>query len=313
MFKYAAFLVSAVLLAGCGATTHSSSSKPVAAAPKQVADAACIKGNFSQDASDSLTAMSFNIRYDNPSDGKNNWQYRAPKVASLFAKHQVDLGGLQEVLHNQFEWLQANLPDYEFVGVGRDDGKTAGEYAPIFFRKSAFDLIKTDTVWLSPTPDLAGSKGWDAALPRITTFATLRHKQSGASVLIGSAHYDHRGGYSRRAAGAVIHDYISQQMSETDLPLVILAGDFNDRPHTSAIKAIEKQNCMTDARKLAAERKGPNSTWNGFRSIAPNERIDYVFVNAGVPVFNHVIDSTKIDKRYPSDHLPVIASIGAPQ
>ena len=313
MMKYAGVLLGAILLTGCGATDNGTASKPATTAPKQIADAACITGNFSSDPANALNAMSFNIRYDNPSDGKNNWQYRAPKVASLFAKHDLDLGGLQEVLHNQFEWLQTNLPDYEFIGVGRDDGKTEGEYAPIFYRKADFDLIKTDTIWLSPTPDVPGSKGWDAALPRITTFALLRHKTSGTPILLGSAHYDHRGGYSRRAAGEIIHNYISQQLADTKLDMIILTGDFNDRPNTSAIKAIETQNCLTDARKLAAERKGPNSTWNGFRSIAPNERIDYVFVNAGVPVFNHVIDAAKIDKRYPSDHLPVIATLAAPQ
>ena len=265
------------------------------------------------DMTENMQVMSYNIRYDNGGDGKNNWTGRAPKVASLFAKHDVDLGGLQEVLHNQMEWLQRNLTAYEFVGVGRDDGKQAGEYAPIFFRKSDFELVKTDTVWLSKTPDKPGSRGWDAALPRITTFAVLRHKASGKQILLGSAHYDHRGKQAKRNSASVIHDYISKQTAEMDSPLLILTGDFNDVSQSSAIRALENQNCLFDAHRLTDERSGPNSTWNGFRRIEGNRRIDYVFMNPVTPVLSHVIDDSKIDRRFPSDHLPVIVSMGTPQ
>ena len=275
--------------------------------------AACQTEYFKESASDTMQVMSFNVRYDNPGDGKNNWKFRAPKVASMFAKHDVDLGGLQEVLHNQFEWLQKSLPDYEFIGVGRDDGKTEGEYAPIFFRKSEFELIKSDTVWLSETPEEPGSKGWDAALPRIITFALLRHKASDTELLLGSAHYDHRGTTAKRKSGEVIHNYINQQLAQMKLPLLVLTGDFNDTPRTATTRAIENKNCLFDARRLAKDSAGPNSTWNGFRSVAGHQRIDYVFVNPVVPVETHIIDDSRIENRFPSDHLPVIVSLGVPQ
>lgn len=275
--------------------------------------AACASDGFTAPVTDTIQAMSFNIRYDNSGDGKNKWEYRIPKVTAMFDKHDVDLGGLQEVLHNQFTTLQALMPQYEFVGVGRDDGKTEGEYAPIFYRKSAFDLIDTKTLWLSETPDEVGSRGWDAALPRITTFATLRHKSSDKLILLGSAHYDHRGKGARVKSGAVIHDYITKAREANDIEMVILTGDFNDIPNSQTTKAIENKNCLFDARRMAKEKTGPNSTWNGFRSVAAYERWDYVFTNPATPIVKHVIDDSKIDGRFPSDHLPVIVSLGAPQ
>lgn len=275
--------------------------------------AACATDYFHQTPSSTMQAMSYNIRYDNGGDGKNNWDRRAPHVADIFTKHDVALGGLQEVLHNQMEWLQQAMPAYEFVGVGRDDGKTAGEYAPIFFRKADFELVKSDTVWLSATPDKPGSRGWDAALPRITTFAVLRHKASGTHLLLGSAHYDHRGKQAKRKSAKVIHDYISAQRAEMDIPVLILTGDFNDLSHTAPIKALENQNCMFDAHRLADDIAGPNSTWNGFRRVERNQRIDYVFVNPALPVRQHLIDDSRVDNRFPSDHMPVIVTLGALQ
>lgn len=274
---------------------------------------ACAGERYKTAPTDTIQAMSFNIRYDNPGDGKNNWQYRIPKVTGMFDKHDVDLGGLQEVLHSQFLTLQKTLPEYEFVGVGRDDGKTKGEYAPIFFRKADYEMLSSETVWLSETPEKVGSKGWDAALPRITTFATLRHKASGKLILLGSAHYDHRGKGARRNSGAVIHDYITKAREKQDIEMIILTGDFNDIPNSSTTKAIENKNCLFDARRMAEEISGPNSTWNGFRSVAAYERWDYIFTNPVTQIVSHVIDDSKIDGRFPSDHLPVIASIGAPQ
>ena len=284
---------------------------------------ACASDAFKQGARDysgpdqTWQAMSFNIRYDNPSDGKNNWQYRIPKVTAMFEKHDIDFGGLQEVLHHQLGHLEEALPDYEFVGVGRDDGKTEGEYAPLFFRKNDFTLLKSDTIWLSETPEKIGSRGWDAALPRITSFATLRHNETDTIILLGSAHYDHRGKGARRNSGAVIHDYISKEMaaqpSDKPIDMIVLAGDFNDIPNSPTTKAIENKNCLFDARRLTENKSGPNSTWNGFRSVVAYERLDYIFTTPATPILSHVIDDSKIDGRFPSDHLPVIIQLGKPQ
>ena len=274
---------------------------------------ACANGDLTPDMEKDLSVMSFNIRYDNSGDGANAWPNRTDKVARIFEKYDVALGGLQEVLHHQMEWLQGNMTDYEFVGVGRDDGKTEGEYAPIFYKKSDFEMLGYDTIWLSETPDVAGSKGWDAALPRIATMARLRHKASDTQILLGSAHYDHRGTQAKRNSGKVIHDYITKALASHDIPLILLTGDFNDTPNTSTTGAIERINCLFDSRRLTDERIGPNSTWNGFRSVEAFQRIDYIFMNPALPVVRQVIDAERIDGGYPSDHMPVITVIKSPQ
>lgn len=261
------------------------------------------------EAEQSINVMSFNIRYDNLRDGLDNWKFRAKHVAEMFKKHDVAAGGLQEVQHHQLVWLKQALPDYDFVGVGRDDGKKKGEYAPVFFRKADFELLKTQTVWLSETPQKVGSKGWDAALPRIATFAVLKHKSAGITMLLGNAHYDHVGALARKNSGAVIHEYISDIRSEMKLPLLVVTGDFNCLPQSVPFKAIESGNVLFDTHSLTENRVGPNSTWNGFRAVQPDRRIDYVFVNKGITVLQHLTDAAKVNGRYPSDHLPVIVKI----
>ena len=115
--------------------------------------------------------MSYNIRYDNPGDGVNAWPNRIEKVTALIRKHNPDLIGVQEALHHQLQDLVRLLPDYSYVGVGRDDGKEKGEYTAILFRNSRFGLLHDSTRWLSETPEVPGSKSWDAAITRIVTKA----------------------------------------------------------------------------------------------------------------------------------------------
>ena len=260
-------------------------------------------------ANQPLNVMSFNIRFDNPADGFDNWKFRARHVAAMFKEHQVDAGGLQEVKHHQLVWLQQALPEYQFVGVGRDDGKEKGEYAPVFFRKSEFDLLKTQTIWLSEMPEVVGSKGWDAALPRIATLSVLRHKKSDTKVLLGNTHYDHRGVEARKKSAAVIHEYLAKLRKEFGTPVVLLTGDFNCLPGSAPFKAVEVANDLVDAYKLADQRVGPDSTWSGFRAVEPGRRIDYVFTRKGTSVRKHVIDDKQVNGRFPSDHLPVIVQI----
>lgn len=271
--------------------------------------ACCVLPVVAVVASEPLQVMSFNIRYDNPRDGLDNWKLRATKVASIFEKHEVQIAGLQEVQNHQLVWLKQALPKYGFVGVGRDDGKTKGEYAPVVFRKSDFRLVKTETIWLSETPHKVGSKGWDAALPRIATFAVLEHRVSGDSLLAGSVHYDHVGTLARKNSGKVIRAFVAQMMEKNDLDGVLLIGDFNCLPESEPYKAIESGGYLLDSYRLTEKRTGPNSTWSGFRAVVPNRRIDYVFVNKMLSVNSHLIDPQKIDGRFPSDHLPVIVNL----
>ena len=109
----------------------------------------------------SLNIMSFNIRYDNPNDGLNAWKNRKDIAAKTIVFYDVDICGLQEVLEHQLQNLAELMPEYEWIGVGRDDGIKKGEYAPIFYRSENLQLLDNGFFWLSETPEIPGSFGWD--------------------------------------------------------------------------------------------------------------------------------------------------------
>src|SRR5689334_7105606 len=125
-------------------------------------------------AAQDLNVMTFNIRYNRPADSLDAWPYRKDKVASQMLFHEIDVLGVQEALHDQMMDLQARLPRYKYVGGGRDDGKEKGEYSAIFYDTSKLQLLQTKTFWLSETPEVPGSKGWDAAITRVVTWAKFR-------------------------------------------------------------------------------------------------------------------------------------------
>ena len=125
----------------------------------------------------------FNMRYDNQGDAPNHWGARKERVAQYIKDMKLDVVGTQEVLHNQFEDLKAMLPDFEAVGVARDDGKTKGEYSAVYFNKTKFDALATGTFWLAENPDSVGMMGWDAACTRVATWAKLKEKSTGKIII----------------------------------------------------------------------------------------------------------------------------------
>ena len=138
-------------------------------------------GQVKQQASapEPVNVMSFNIRYDNPEDSLDNWEYRKERAANAIRFYDVDILGTQEVLHNQLEDLKQRLPEYGVIGVGREDGKEKGEYSALWYKKERFNLLDSGYFWLSETPEVAGSKGWDGACERIASWAKLQDKVSG--------------------------------------------------------------------------------------------------------------------------------------
>ena len=147
-------------------------------------------------ANEPVRAMSFNIRFDNPKDGDNAWPHRRDFVGELIREQKVDVLGLQEALRSQIDDLQERLPNYNWYGVGRDDGRRAGEYAPIFYNAERFELINGGHFWLCEKPDEPGRKDWDSACTRITSWVSLREKNDngelvGPKLYFYNAHYDH--------------------------------------------------------------------------------------------------------------------------
>ena len=252
----------------------------------------------------SVRLMSFNIRYDNPADGINNWENRKKLVTETLLIKSPDLIGMQEVLERQLVYLGENLPDYNYSGVGREDGKTGGEYVPVFYKKNRFALLDNGTFWLSPTPLDTGSVGWDAALTRICTWGKFRDWSSGLEFFFLNTHFDHMGDTARVESTRLILDFIKQETN--NLP-VILTGDFNCSPKEVPYKVLTGLEAgLTDACMAAGSLEGIlEGTFNGFGSEQNPERIDMVFYNERWEVDSYEVLKIKVGEMFISDHWPV--------
>lgn len=250
----------------------------------------------------SLELISWNIRYDNPDDGPDRWEVRRGEVTQLLDFYHPAAIGLQEVLAHQLQYLDSCLTDYAFVGVGRDDGKSKGEFTPILFDTTRVRLIKHGAFWLSPTPGKV-STGWDAALPRICTWALLQRRSSGQRFWVFNTHFDHRGEVAREKSALLLLQQIEEKNTE-QLP-VVLMGDLNALPDSRPLKLLGTR--LQDAHQQC-ERPfyGPQGTFSGFNTDAvPKGRIDYILLQkATINACRH-IDDRRRNNHWPSDHLPV--------
>lgn len=262
-------------------------------------------------AGNNLKVMSYNIRYDNPGDGQNQWNNRKDFAADLIRFYDADLLGAQEVLHNQLVDLSDRLPGYAHVGVGREDGKTKGEYAPIFYKNDRFELVRSGNFWLAEDINAVGKKGWDAACERVATWAVLRDKQSGKAFFFLNTHLDHMGKTARHEGAALVLEQSRQLAS--DLP-VIVTGDFNAAPSDEPIRVLTDASDprhLTHSRDLAPLKYGPEWTFHNFGKIpfAKREWIDYIFVKGNIRVLDHGVLTDTLNELYPSDHCPVVSTI----
>ncbi len=251
--------------------------------------------------------MSYNIRFDNPDDGENAWPNRKAFLISQLSYHAPDLVGIQEGLLHQVEAMDRGLPDYAYIGRGRDEGADQGEYSAIFYRTDRLDLIREGTFWLSETPTLP-SRGWDAALNRICTYGLFREKASGRRFMLFNTHFDHIGTKARSESVALILRQ-TRDLNPDNLP-VILTGDLNLEPDAPPIQQLSLQ--MEDTRIVAGDKAhGPDGTWNGFdRTLHVTSRIDYVFVSPGhFEVLRQLTLSETTGTGYPSDHFAVLATL----
>ena len=257
------------------------------------------------DAPAPINVASYNLRYNNPGDGANAWPARKEMVTSLIRYHEFDILGTQEGLADQIAEL-AKMDEFDHVGIGRDDGKNAGEHSAIFYRKSRFTLVNKGDFWLSETPDRP-SLGWDATCcNRIASWARLRERSSGRTLVVFSVHFDHEGKVARRASADLMLKKIAEIARGEP---AICVGDFNSTPDTAQIQAMSKT--LRDARQASqTPAYGPVGTYNGFRLDAPMaDRIDYIFVDRHFDVLKYGVLSDSLGGRYPSDHHPVVARV----
>jgi endonuclease/exonuclease/phosphatase family metal-dependent hydrolase len=254
-----------------------------------------------------VKVMSYNIRLDVKSDGENQWDKRKEKVATLMNFYEADFIGGQEVQHHQLQYLLQNLDGYSYIGVGRDDGKEAGEYSCIFYKKDKFDVLQQSTFWLSTTPDTV-SKGWDAAIVRVCTYGLFKNKKTKQIFWVFNTHFDHIGKTARLESAKLIVAKINE-INTKGYP-VILSGDFNSKPDEPPAQYM--MNAMQNTRSISKLVYGGPDTWNGFKfNERPNGCIDYLFVSNDkrlrVSKFATLTDS--YDMKYPSDHFPILATI----
>lgn len=283
-FRFICLLILGVLLFSCGEREDSNSSK--------------------------LNVMSFNIRYDNPEDGDNNWKFRKDVAAQIVKNQNIDLLGTQEVLENQREDLIERLPDYEVRGVGREDSIHKGEHSAIFYKKSRFKELDNGNFWLSETPDTV-SIGWDAALERIATWVKLKDKENGKEFLFMNTHLDHMGKKARRKSAEMLLDSTAQISNGGP---IILSGDFNGSPSSSPYKLItdeDNERHLNDSPKRAEDVEEAEGTFHAFGKIPDKnrDRIDFIFINKQVEALKYESMPEKLDDIYLSDHIPIVAHL----
>jgi len=263
-----------------------------------------------------LRIISFNIRCNRAADGENAWPYRKERVVSLLQLYGPDLIGLQEVVQDQLDYLTTTLPDYNWIGVGREDGKSTGEYVPIFYRRTKLEIVDSGVLWLSETPDVVGSTGWDASYPRTATWARFVHKESSATLFFLNTHFDHRGTLARVESAHLLRRFLKSQA--LDRP-VIVAGDFNctaTSPTYAALTTDSAEGSAADAPILLdamfqsrTPHHGPSATFTTRFADPLDEKIDYAFCLPGTSIARHAILADHWDGTYPSDHLPVLVDV----
>ncbi|MFC7154385.1 endonuclease/exonuclease/phosphatase family protein [Halomarina halobia] len=257
-----------------------------------------------------VRACSFNVRYDNPED-EYSWDERLPRVVETVEEIAPGLLGVQEAQPNQYDDLRAALDDYEWYGVGRDDGDREGEMVPVAWRADRYRVRETGEFWLSETPD-EPSVGWDADLPRVTTWASLSHRETGRRLWLCNTHFSHVGETARVESAKLVRERADERaMAGED---VVVTGDCNSKPSERPYQILtgtagSPASPLFDPRREADTDtvSGPWGTYHGFTPEI-EDRIDYVFTadTAAVDWYR------TLDVRpgeYRSDHLPVVTEV----
>lgn len=256
-----------------------------------------------------IRAMTFNIRYDNAGDGENAWAHRREMVVDLINASEMDVIGVQEALRHQLDEIRAGAPQFAEIGVGRDDGRSAGEHSSILYRHDRFAVAECGTFWLSDTPDEPGSTSWGNTIPRICTWARLVDIESGRPVLVYNTHFDHRSQASRERSAEAIVEHLQGRRDALGAVPVVVMGDFNAGEGNAAMRTLLGAG-LVDSFRVVHPEETTVGTFCGFDPARTGgEKIDHVFVDVDATVVDAGIDRTSRDGRAPSDHFPVWAVV----
>ena len=255
--------------------------------------------------------MTFNIRFNTVADSMNAWPYRKDKVASQILFHETHIIGIQEALHEQITDLQQRLPQFKYKGAGRDDGKEKGEYSAIFYDTTRLQALQSKTFWLSETPEVAGSKSWDAAITRIVTWIKFRDKKTKKIFFAFNTHFDHIGKVARRESARILLQKVEEISGGSP---AVITGDFNATPDDEPIQVImDRSNPLhlVDSKSVSLKpHYGPSGTFNAFKEKERDDQpIDYIFLKGNWKVLNHATISQTWQGRFASDHFSVLATV----
>lgn len=261
-----------------------------------------------------IRVITYNIRYAGAAySGPVNWNNRKAFVRSILEYHEADIIGMQEVMHSQLMYFDSTLKDFAHAGIGRDDGKQAGEYSPVFFKTSLFENLRDSTFWLSPAPSIP-ARGWDAALPRVCTWVELKDRRNGKTFFVFNTHFDHVGVQAREESARLILRQIQRIAGASP---VILTGDFNSEEDSKTIRMITGKHDsgsfhLPDAMSVSKQpHHGSYQTFCGFevkKGIAGGH-IDYIFVSTHWRVDKHATLTDFEGDYFPSDHFPVLSEM----
>lgn len=280
-----------------------------------------------------LIIGTYNVRYDNRDDSLagNGWKQRCPVLTDLIRFHDFDIFGTQEARFNQLEDMLDMLKGYARIGIGRDDGKEAGEFSAIFYKTDKFKLLKHGDFWMSAVTGKP-NKGWDAVLPRICTWGQFREIKSGHIFYFFNLHMDHVGVLARKESSKLVLDTVRKMAGKTP---TILTGDFNVDQNNESYTLINTSGLLKDAYELSPVKYALNGTFNAFNINAKTDsRIDHIFLTKNFKVKRYGIltdsyrapqpDSTQAANsdnfprevrlgrflaKLPSDHYPVLAEV----
>lgn len=258
----------------------------------------------------SLKIANFNLRVPGSDGDDNTWTLRMDRVVKRIEDYGFDVFGTEEGLKYMLDGIVARIPEYAYFGVGRNNGSDeGGEHSSIFYRQDRLELLNHGDFWLSPTPDVAGSKGWDAQLTRICTWGQFREKKTGRTFFHFNAHFDHAG-VQARTNSALLMVSKAKEFAGTAVP-VFFTGDFNCNPDTEAYSQLVS-NSMQDAYTASeTEPKGTSYTYHAFMPDKDSGyRIDYIFASAGVRVLSYTCINDDITEGHcASDHFPIMAVV----
>ncbi len=251
-----------------------------------------------------LGVMTFNLRYASPTP-PNAWPTRRPVMKACIEKYAPDIFGTQEGVYHQLKELASDLPDYSWIGLGRDGG-SRGEFMAVFYRTDRFEPMAYDHFWLSDTPEVMGSSTWGHSNRRMVTWVRFKDRRDGSEFHFWNTHLDHEVQPAREKAADLIRSRIAKL--DTKLPL-LLVGDFNAVAGANkTYDILTADGFFRDTWKLAGERR--NETHNSFTGFGTpkmdGKRIDWILLRGQASVRATEIVTFEQGGQFPSDHFPVM-------